>query len=303
MHSVHSKRDLLKADMAEVDRLIGRLPPTSIVNRQSLLARKKEIEKELAELDETKRTTLTYELTFQGQPVDADRGILAKFGTEALRKLTDAISLFAASASTPLGARGSVPKEEDYRLMITDIARGSFGFVLEAELETEDEGKGSDIAGAVSKIGTLILEAEDGTDEELAEVAEGADGRAVAKLHDFLNLLANQGATFAFHGANLDFGCRNKEQVLRAQERLNAKNIIETKETKMGTLIGVLPNRGMFEFKLEGSEEIIGGRIDDSVDPTEIKHQMDKKMSIVVRMTRVGKGQPRYLLMQTLPIT
>ncbi|MEI6796797.1 MAG: hypothetical protein WCK39_08020 [Methanomassiliicoccales archaeon] len=301
MSRARSRGEFIRADLAEVERLLERIPSTSVINRNSYLARKKELERELAELREESVESFSFELTFQGDPVESDRGIVAKFGTEALKRFSDAVSQFAAASSSPLGSRGAVPNEEDYNLMITDVARGSFGFVLEAKWEMKDGTQTSPVVTAVAMIGRLINSAQQDTDEGLADVAAGADPRAVNKLHEFLGLLAAQKATFAFQGDDMSFSCKNRDQVLRTEARLDINNIVERRESLEGEFSGVLPHRGLFEFRKKDSEEFINGRIDErTVDAEMIKDMLDQTTTIEVRSTRAGKGQPRYLLLKVV---
>ena len=60
------------------------------------------------------------------------RGILANFGGKMLEIYQDLVSKrFAASELTePLSARGAIPLRNNTQLLVTEVARGFFGFVL-----------------------------------------------------------------------------------------------------------------------------------------------------------------------------
>jgi hypothetical protein len=89
---------------------------------------------------------------------------------------------------------GPVPNREQYQLLITGSALGSFGFELEeyrsGQLPLEDV---SPVAQAIERTQNL-LKSTLGTDEELADSASDTDPRALDKVRTFLQTLAENEA-------------------------------------------------------------------------------------------------------------
>ena len=121
---LQAERDTLASFLAE-------LPEESVIERMSLEARKEKIEQMIASWTPPSREPARARLTFRGKPVVGTHGIFADFGAVVVKAFTDAVAAIGASQSTPLGSRGRLPNREDYRLLITDTALGSFGFDLE----------------------------------------------------------------------------------------------------------------------------------------------------------------------------
>lgn len=138
-------------------------------------------------------------LTFRGRPVLQNHGIFAEFGSAAVDKFADAIATIAASLEGPLGARGTLPNRESYRMLITGTALGSFGFELEEHVPAGQLSLPglSPIEEAIDEARTM-MEATLGTDDDLAEAASGTDRRAVAALRDFVKILADHEAVCAW---------------------------------------------------------------------------------------------------------
>ena len=57
--------------------------------------------------------------------------MFAEFGAKVINTFADAIAAIGASQTTALGTRGVIPGRDDYQLLITGTALGSFGFELE----------------------------------------------------------------------------------------------------------------------------------------------------------------------------
>jgi hypothetical protein len=75
----------------------------------------------------------------------------------------------------------------------------------------------------------------------------------------------------------------------------------EERQELRGELQGVLPRARAFEFKLADSSQVIRGRIASTIgDPDALNRELHKLMTVIVAVTRVGNGRPRYLLVEAL---
>ena len=182
----------LQAERATLENLLKQLPASSVIERKGLEFRKKEVEETLASQPAPSRQPAQVRLTFRGRPILGTHGIFADFGAEAIKAFTDAVAAIGASQRTPLKARGKLPDREDYQLLITDTALGSFGFELEeaprdnafseaphADVFREVSPVESAIKQTMSILEATLGEATLGTDEMLTDAVSDADPRAL----------------------------------------------------------------------------------------------------------------------------
>ncbi len=288
-----------QAERATLEKLIEQLPASSVIERMSLEARKKEVEDTLASQPPSSREPARAKLTFRGKPIVGSHGMFATFGAKAVSTFAETVLAIAASQIRPLGARGALPNREDYKLLITGTALGSFGFELE-EAPSDDmlfHEIPSPVEAAIEQTNS-ILEATKGTDDELTEAVSDADPRAIETLRTFLKTLADQEAVCTLEFKDRVFRFADVGEVRQSNERLSQDNIHEDQQQIEGVFQGVLPKRRMFEFKIIPSQEVIVGKIRaDIPDISAINHILDQFTTIKVMVTRVGGGSPRYALL------
>ena len=119
-----------------------------------------------------------------------------------------------------------------------------------------------------------------GTDEELAtltdqmhprtvrKVADQMHPRTVRKVAEFLQILKNNRAQVTIGLNGREVGLRNPGEVEQTTRRLADRNIDEETTTTTGTLIGIVPARRFFEFRVSDTDEFIEGRIEQEIhDP------------------------------------
>ncbi|MBF0550440.1 MAG: hypothetical protein HQK60_07885 [Deltaproteobacteria bacterium] len=290
---------LLQSELPVLDRLLAQTPEKNVINRMSLQARKDAVMKALTSYTPPLREPARARLTFQGKPVVGNYGIFAKFGGEAIDKFADAVRAFAASRSGPLGTRGAIPNRDDYQLIITGTAPGSFGFDLEEHLiQSTLPMEGPSLVGQAIKQTCALMTATQGSDDDLADVAAESDPRAIVALRDFLKTMADHEAVCALQFQDKVIRFTNTGQVRRSAERLSQDNIHEDEQYLDGAFIGVLPKKRTFEFRLAATGEIITGRVGpDIIDAGVINQVLEQQTTIQVQTTRVGDGRPRYVLL------
>ena len=296
---LQAERDTLASFLAE-------LPEESVIERMSLEARKEKIEQMLASWTPPSREPARACLTFRGKPVVGTHGIFADFGAGAVKAFTDAVAAIGISQKTPLEARGRLPNREDYRLLITDTAPGSFGFELEEAPHDNafSEAPPSDFFRELSPVESAleqtmsILEATLGTDETLTEAIPDTDPRALELLRAFLKKLADQEAVCALESGDDVFHFSDVGQVRRSERRLSREYIHEEEQEISGQFQGVLPTRRTFEFLNEATGEVISGKIDFAIEDVDaITNILNRPAHIRVRSRRVGAARRRYVLL------
>ena len=153
------------------------------------------LEQELAELAGATDKLAKVAVFFGGRPVIGSRGVDAEFASKAMDSFQKLVSRqFARMEAGDLGSRGPVPVQGEARLMITDVARGSVGFVLE-EAPEQSQMVETELAVAIEQISDAISRL-GGDGDEWADTIEQFDDRVVACLKEFFSVLDEGGATF-----------------------------------------------------------------------------------------------------------
>ena len=290
----------LLAERKTLERLIDQLPTSSVIDRLSLESRKQEVEEAIAAQPTPMREPAHVRLTFQGKPVVESYGVFVEFGAAVVNRFADAVTAIGSSQNIALGARGPIPKSEDYRLLITGTAIGSFGFELE-EASTDTKGmlfpEMSLVESAIEQV-KMIMEASLSSDDKLTDAISETNPRALDAIRAFLKTMADQDAICAIEFKGETFRFADVGQVRKSEERLSKDNIHEADQDIMGHFQGVLPKRRTFEFLVADTKEVISGKVGPSIeDVSEINHILEKPLKIQVHTKRVGEGKPRYVLM------
>jgi len=291
------ERYQLLAERTSLERMIASLPESSVIDRMSLEARKAAVEEALAAAPSSARDPARARLRFRGKPIVGSHGIFAEFGAKAVNAFADAVAAIGASQSTALGTRGALPNREEYQLLITGTALGSFGFELE---ESPKDGclfpKLSQIEHAIDQT-RKIMEASLGTDDELTEAIAEADPRAVEALRGFLQTLVEHEAVCDLEFQEDVFRFADVSQVRRSVNRLQQDNIHEEEKSLFGRFLGVLPHRRSFEFEIADPQEIIVGKVGPNIENARIlNHVLEQDINIQVHSKRAGTGRSTYTL-------
>lgn len=286
-----AERGLLRARLQS-------LPAAAALTRRSLEARAHVLDDALAALSQPERIPARALLTFDGRPVVGTHGVLADFSSTAVARFTEAVAAAAASVSAPLAAMGPIPGRERHQLLITGTAVGSFGFELEeagsGELPNEEP---TPVALALERTRRLMHDAAEADDDRLADTASEMDPRALAKVREFMDWLADNDAVCSLEVGNERFRFTDAGQVRRSVERLSADNLHERQASLEGAFEGVLPTRRTFEFRV--GDDVLMGKLGPAIaDPHAINRMLNRPLRIQVLITQVGAGRPRYTLVQ-----
>ncbi len=301
--NIHDYRFLL-AERASLNRLMENISESDVISRMSLGARLQQVEEQLSDYEGMSPRLRTARLTFKGAPVLDGRGILMEFGTDAAKEFANAVTVVGASMTTAIAPAGRVPNAEQFRLAITGVAYGSFGFQIEeASPQLAFDETPTPVEVAISRVRT-ILSASVGTDEELSEAISDTDRRALSAVQQFLKKVADGGAAFTlFHdGEAFDFA--DAAQVRRSENRLNADNIREDDTTISVQFLGFFPYRPRAQFRITAAEadylgdevgEIVTARVEPSVvEEVNINSILNLDQQITVHTRKVGSSRPRF---------
>ena len=284
------ERDFAYADLAAVNALLSRLTDEDIMTRVGLEARVEELQQSSAELEHVREApTASALLFFGGRPVFGSRGIESEFAGNAVMKFQDIVAKVLADETGRLGQRGVVANKAAATLHITNIVRGSFGFLLE-ETQSQPPLLDSQLKTAVDDASRLLEAFGEPDEEEFRSAVETIDQRVLGTARAFFDLMRHNGATLRLVAGNLDrsFGV---EAVERAADRATSTSVEDAEETLAGQLAGVLPDAHQFEFRT-AEQGTIRGRVDRTLKAAELAGfnkdwvNVDALARVIVRRVR-----------------
>ena len=301
--NIHDYRFLL-SERSALNRMIDETPGTDVIDRLSLEARLQEVAIQLKDYEGYSPHWGEGSLTFEGNPVVGSRGIDAEFGSKAVSAFSKAVTLVGASSHGHLSSKGRVPQKENYRLMITGTALGSYGFRVEAaSQEPVPVGEVPSVESAITQV-KKILEASIKTDDDLSHTIGEIDNRALNGVHDFLKTVADNKAvcTLTFKGDVFRF--RDPDQVRHSQTRLSRDHIKEESVILTGKVIGFFPHIPRVQLQATSPESEFWGSdfgkiIEAKVVPA-IASMFDsllhREVTVDAQQRRVGSSKPSYII-------
>ncbi|TEU23346.1 hypothetical protein [Alkanindiges illinoisensis] len=287
---------------SEVDALktlLSQIPEENVIDRIGLEYRLGKVQEELNAVNPY-HINKKAKLTFRGSPVHGSEAISARFAAKATYLFSEAISTLSASFENVLHSMGPIPDSQFNQLMITNTAIGSFGF--EFELPKADETdlcpNPSIVEKAIEEAQKLFEVAATGTDDQLSDIVDEVNPRAIKKVHDFLGFLNDQDSWCGLEFNNHFFRFSDRQQLEKAVFRLKDDNIHEERVPFTGKFEGVLPVSRTFEFRTSIDNELIKGKIDGDILNPEIinKEWLLKPVTIQLTITRVGNSRPKFTL-------
>lgn len=302
-------RDQRAAELSSVNAIIARLTDDDFLTRMGLESRRDELATWLAEQEATpEEATASAALFFSGDPVAQTRGIQAEFGALAVNKFQDLIAKMMAQEGGPLSASGPVPNKSAATLHITNVTRGSFGFLLE-EIEPQGQALDTSLKIAVTNA-TQLLTALGETDEErFRAVVETVDQRALSTAQEFFSLLRSNGARFRLVAGEAERSFGDLEIAL-ATDRANTTAVQTTEERIEGQFGGALPHAHQFELRVMSRPDPINGSVDPSIAANELarmnRELTNRDVTATLKIRRVIRNgdtvRERFTLLALQPM-
>ena len=243
---------------------------------------------------------------FQGGPVAKSVGIDANFAGKTTTAFAESTAIAIAGSTGQLKDTGAIPTRGLRPQLVTGVTSGSFGFQIELPHSTATDGRTGQTYNpaerAVEMIQNLLETSLEGDDNDLAELTGQMHPRAVRKVAEFLEILRTNRAQVAIGFNGREVSLKNKCEAEKAARRLAGRNIEEETITTNGTLIGMVPARGFFEFRVSDTDELIAGRIGQEITAPYRESAMyaNREVRATIRRTQVGQGQPKYTLLEIL---
>lgn len=253
--------DALTSDLASVRGLLARrTPENDPIGFLQFSNRVEQIELQLAELGNLPDNKASIAVYFAGIPVQGSRGIGAGFAGKAVNLFQELVSKqFATMERGVMANVGPVPLRGNSELLLTNVARGSFGVILE-EADGNESLTESELHIAVSKVAMDIQGAAQVDATAFEEMLGEVDARYFATLSQLFRLFDDSNATVRMVESQNDISL-DSQAVHRGRERTDAAIMNDDDDVRFSGRLFLLPAARKFELKVIGTEESIHGNV------------------------------------------
>lgn len=295
------KLDALRADMNSVNRLLtNRTELDDPVGYFQFKNRQQEIQKQIAELKNSPELKGSVALFFSGNPVVGSKGIRADFAGRALEIFQEVVSKqFASEEIGDIHQKGPVPLRTSSDLLITDIARGSVGFVLE-EAGQNDTFVQTQLSVVLQHVGDSISITTAPDAQAFDDLLETLDQRQLKALRSFFEHLDAANATMRLVEGDREVTL-SSDGIRLARERTSAATIEEHDNDQITGRLYLLPGHRRFELHVGDDPAGISGSVakefarDHLQDMQSASDVVGKlwRVRIQIRTIRRPNGQPK----------
>ena len=276
--------------------MIGNDPIMSI----SLKQKEKSLFEQLEKIPVDKQDTKVV-LLFNGNPVKGSLGIDAAFIGKVTIPFQNMVTAeFAHRVDGNVAKRGTIKNENQSRLFLTALPRGSFGIEL-SKLESTDLFDDNLFSDSLSHV-TKLVESSAKSDEDFAAELDGTTPRTIASLKDFFKAVSDDqaGVTIESGGIRCEL---NPIAVKNGYDRVAGTIATEETKTVAGVLKGILLESWKFDF-IDEKGATITGRIDENLTENQVSAFMvsyfNKSCKAVLKEGKVlfknGRERISYIL-------
>jgi hypothetical protein len=302
--------DVLKADLAAVDAMLeSRSREEDPIGFLQYRSRKNNIEREIAKIGAVIDNHAELGIFFGGGPVQGSRGINADFAGKALDDIQTLISKrFTGKEIGPLKRTGPVPLNDHSQMLVTDVVRGSFGFILSEAGDTV-EIMDTPLKDVVDEVSDILSRIGANDEEIFDEAAAQLDERILVTMKQFLQRLDENGATLRVVQGARDF-LLDRDAVALARSRVKELEISETVIERTGRLF-MLPDSRRFDLYLdENGEKVVikgpvgapvlkqlSGQLELDEEPIDVNLISSKPWLVELKRREIKERnrQPRYV--------
>ncbi|EOT1164797.1 hypothetical protein ACNKCE_000199 [Cronobacter turicensis] len=253
--------DTLKAELSSLDILINERAELDPIGAKQFIKRKRKLLEQIDSIAEHNTTLASVGLFFGGNPVFGSKGIDSHFASSILDRFQSIVNKrYAFLENGSLSARGPIKNVNNAKLMITDVARGSFGFVLEEspkesllEVDTELKHVVADVTSILNKVSSTESEIFD-------EVFEDLDERTLNDIRGFYDELFNAKATLKVVDDQFEY-VLSQERISTAKSRMETVSISEERTVEIVGRLYIVPFQKRFELRTSDGSEPIRGKI------------------------------------------
>lgn len=289
--------EALQADREYVQRQIEESPEDAWTTRLMWQDRLEDIDEQIAALEDAPSNLASVAVIFDGLPVIGARDIRLSFAADALSAYQSMVStVYAARLSEALHDRGALRGLDHSRLFISDLARGSVGFILEELVVQQHEMFPTLLKDVVEDSTQLLSSLKYQEDDGFAAFVETTNPRLVAAVQQFAKVLAEAKASARIVGAQSEVFL-SVEDVGELANQLRDVDVTTETIHVSGVLLGILPESHRFELKpLDDSLSVIDGPASDDLvqkylaDDTFVRQTLKKPVRAQIAQTRTYRN-------------
>lgn len=229
-----SHKSFLRTQLLEMDRLAESAQGDPLLSF-AIESRRKSLAEEMVQArpEPAKPRTVLF---FAGAPVMGSRGIDAKFAADVITPFLEMVKTqYSAQKHGHVGTRGPRRDENEARLLLTGLPRGSFGLEL-SQPHAEDFIAAGQLSDTLVRLTEVIAAAAD-TDERFSVSLDHVSPRVLPRLKDFLGIVASNQAYLGVESGELKVELPvNRLQA--ALERVGSAKTSDSEVTLEGTFRG-----------------------------------------------------------------
>jgi len=269
-----------------------------------LSQREDEFRQELAQIPHGAREPRTV-LFFTGDPVYGSQGIDAQFAATVLSPFLEMVKTeYSVEKHGRVGERGPRKDEDEARLMLTGLPRGSFGIEL-SQPQSDNLFAEEQLSEVLVRL-TDLLSSASKSDEEFVHALGDVSPRVYGRLPDFFKVLNDNHASIRMQTGDLEMEI-DQQHISRALERVSSVKTIEDEVDMEGAFRGATLDTWKFDFRREDGESITG-RISSDLDETRVAEMLahtNRKCVARLKETKIitqsGVVRTRYELIDLTP--
>jgi hypothetical protein len=297
--STREHRRFIKEQILESERLGGLVKDHPIMG-PLMLQREQRFRAELHELPPAGPEPRTV-LFFSGDPVVGSRGIDAQFASAVMSPFLEMVKTeYAAEKHGHVGARGRRKDEDEARLLLTGLPRGSFGLELSQPF-ADDLFASEHLSGVLVRLADLFSAAAK-SDEDFVIALEDVSPRVYTRLTDFFKALSTHGASLRMQTGDLEV-VLEKEKIPQALERVSSAHEDNERIERRGVFRGATLDTWKFDFRDE-SGTIINGDLGAELSEEKVAEMLtltNQTCTAILNEQRISargtKAKPRYQLL------
>lgn len=253
--------EALTTDLVAVQGLLDkRTSITDPIGFLQFTSRVEELKNKLSALVRMPQTKASLAVFFAGQPVHGSRGIQADFAGKAVNLFQELIAKqFANMERGVMAGFGPVPLRGNSDMLLTNLARGSVGVILE-EAERNESLTESELSVAVHKVAEDIQQTSQADATAFEELLGEVDARYFASLSQLFKLFDDSHATVRLVESETDVEL-DSLAIHRGRERTDATITNDDNDVRKFGHLWLLPTARRFELKVLGTEETIQGSV------------------------------------------
>jgi hypothetical protein len=267
--------------------------------------RRKELLEEIEALTSSPDVHAEVALLFAGNPVHGSEEIRLDFATRALDNYQQVVSVLAAErAGTAVGSRGRLPQSFSSRFFIREMIRGSVGFLLEEAKPSQNALLVSPLKDAVRDTMQVLEDLSSSDVDRFNSRLQKLGPRAVNAIKRMAKVLGDAGAEASIVNDEVELNL-NRAKTEALITRLGEIDVQESRETMVGTLLGIFPERRQYEFApLDGG--ILHGPISEELDaryladPTRLLLRPCTATFSILKTLRGGQIQGQELVLEEI---